>query len=44
MDDNEQNINFYNKKPSEDNFDEYSPSEEDLLKIDSNKNSITTDI
>lgn len=33
-----------NEKPSEDNFDEYSPSEEGLLKIDGDKDSITTEL
>ncbi|MBF0773754.1 hypothetical protein [Mammaliicoccus sciuri] len=44
MDDNEQNINFYIEKSNEDNFNEYSPSEEGLLKIDGDKDSITTEL
>lgn len=44
MDDNEKNINFYDEKPSEDIFDEDSPSEEGVLKIDGDKASITTEL
>ncbi|WP_239706503.1 MULTISPECIES: hypothetical protein [unclassified Mammaliicoccus] len=44
MDDNEKNINFYDEKPSEDNFDEDSPSEEGVLKMDGDKASITTEL
>lgn len=44
MDDKEKNINFYDEKTSKDNFDEDSPSEEGVLKIEGDKASITTEL